>query len=107
MKNLGQMLRQAQELQEKMAEMQAKLEQHEITGQAGAGMVTVRLDGKGQMRGLELDPSLLDPAEREVLEDLLMAAHNDAKTKLEAFTAEEMGKLTGGLQLPPGMKLPF
>ena len=76
-------------------------------GQAGAGMVTVRLDGKGQMRGLELDPSLLDPAEREVLEDLVMAAHNDAKTKLEAFTAEEMGKLTGGLQLPPGMKLPF
>ncbi len=107
MKNLGQMLRQAQELQEKMADMQAKLEQHEITGQAGAGMVTVRLDGKGQMRGLELDPSLLDPAEREVLEDLVMAAHNDAKTKLEAFTAEEMGKLTGGLQLPPGMKLPF
>ncbi len=107
MKNLGQMLRQAQELQEKMAEMQAKLEQHEITGQAGAGMVTVKLDGKGQMRGLELDPSLLDPAELEVLEDLVMAAHNDAKTKLEAFTAEEMGKLTGGLQLPPGMKLPF
>ncbi len=107
MKNLGQMLRQAQELQSKMAEMQAKLEQHEITGQAGGGMVSVKLDGKGKMRGLDLDPSLLNPAEREILEDLVMAAHNDAKAKLEAFTAEEMGKLTGGLQLPPGMKLPF
>jgi hypothetical protein len=107
MKNLGQMMRQAQELQGKMAEMQAKLEQHEIIGQAGGGMVSVKLNGKGEMRGLDIDPSLMDPAEREVLEDLLMAAHNEAKSKLEAFTAEEMSKLTGGLQLPPGMKLPF
>jgi hypothetical protein len=107
MKNLGQMLRQAQELQAKMAEMQAKLEQEQITGQSGGGLVRVTLNGKGEMRGLEVDPSLLSPSEREVLEDLVMAAHNDAKAKLEAFTAEEMGKLTGGLELPPGMKLPF
>ncbi len=107
MKNLGQMLRQAQELQAKMAEMQAKLEQEQISGQSGGGLVRVTLNGKGEMRGLEVDPSLLSPSEREVLEDLVMAAHNDAKAKLEAFTAEEMGKLTGGLQLPPGMNLPF
>ncbi|MDP6704729.1 MAG: YbaB/EbfC family nucleoid-associated protein [Alphaproteobacteria bacterium] len=107
MKNLGQMLRQAQELQTKMAEMQAKLEQEQISGQSGGGMVRVTLNGKGEMRGLDVDPSLLSPSEREVLEDLVMAAHNDAKVKLEAFTAEEMGKLTGGLELPPGMKLPF
>ena len=107
MKNLGQMMRQAQELQGKMAEMQAQLERLEIVGQAGGGMVSITLNGKGEMRGMKVDPSLLNPNEPTLLEDLVMAAHNDAKAKAEARAAEEMSKLTGGLQLPPGMKLPF
>ena len=107
MTNIGQMLRQAQELQSKMAEMQAQLERIDVSGTAGAGMVEVTLSGRGQMRHLKVDPSLLDFEAPEILEDLIIAAHNDAKSKLEARLAEEMGKLTGGLQLPPGMKLPF
>lgn len=107
MKNLGQMFKQAQELQSKMAEMQDKLQTVEIAGSAGGGMVEVTLNGKGEMRKVKLDPSLLDPKEREVLEDLLCAAHNDAKVKVERHVADEMAKLTGGLSLPPGMKLPF
>lgn len=107
MKNLGQMLKQAQELQAKMGEMQAKLASLEVEGMAGGGMVTVALNGKGEMRRLKLDPAMLNPAEAEVVEDLIVAAHNDAKGKLEAKLADEMGKLTGGLALPPGFKLPF
>ena len=107
MKNLGQMLKQAQELQSKMGEMQAKLAGLEVEGSAGAGMVAVALNGKGEMRRLKVEPSLLKPDEAEVMEDLIVAAHNDAKAKLEQKLAEEMGKLTGGLSLPPGFKLPF
>ena len=107
MKNLGQMMKQAQAMQERMAEMQAGLERVEITGQSGGGMVQVTLTGKGDLRKLKIDPSLLDPAEAEVVEDLIVAAHADAKAKVEAHTAEEMAKLTGGLNLPAGMKLPF
>lgn len=107
MKNLGQMLKQAQELQSKMGEMQAKLAGLEVEGAAGAGMVSVALNGKGEMRRLKVEPSLLKPDEAEVMEDLIVAAHNDAKAKLEQKLAEEMGKLTGGLSLPPGFKLPF
>jgi len=107
MKNLGQMLKQAQELQSKMGEMQAKLASLEVEGMAGGGMVTVALNGKGEMRRLKLDPAMLNPGEAEVVEDLIVAAHNDAKGKLEAKLADEMGKLTGGLSLPPGFKLPF
>ena len=107
MKNLGQMLKQAQEFQTKMAEMQAQLENVEIVGSAAGGMVQVTLNGKGEMRSIKLDPSLCKPEEAEVMEDLLVAAHNDAKRRVEERTAEEMQKLTGGLQLPPGMKLPF
>ena len=76
-------------------------------GSAGAGMVVVRLNGKGEMKGVRVDPKLADPAEMEMLQDLLMAAHADAKKKSEAKAAEEMQALTGGLQLPPGFKLPF
>src|SRR5690606_16502200 len=83
MKNLGQMLKQAQELQAKMGEMQAKLANMEVEGFAGGGMVSLALNGKGEMRRLKLEPSLLNPAEAEVLEDLIVAAHNDAKSKLE------------------------
>ncbi|HUK59142.1 MAG TPA: YbaB/EbfC family nucleoid-associated protein [Stellaceae bacterium] len=107
MKNLGQMMKQAQQMQERMAELQAKLEQVELSGASGGGMVQVTLNGKGEMRRLKIDKSLVDPNETEVLEDLILAAFNDAKAHVEAHMAEEMKKLTGGLALPPGMKLPF
>ncbi|WP_428249476.1 YbaB/EbfC family nucleoid-associated protein [Ferrovibrio sp.] len=107
MKNLGQMLKQAQEMQGRMAEMQAELERREVSGFAGGGMVTLVLNGKGELRGVKIDPSLLVPAEAEVLEDLLKAAHADAKARVERETQEQMQKLTAGLPLPPGFKLPF
>ncbi len=107
MKNLGQMMKQAQQMQAKMAEMQAQLETVEMTGAAGGGLVQVTVGGKGDLRKVKLDKSLLDPNEVEVLEDLIVAAFNEARTRVEAHVAEEMAKVTGGLQLPPGMKLPF
>jgi len=107
MKNLGQMMKQAQEMQVRMAEMQARLDQVEMTGASGGGLVQVTLTGKGEMRKVKIDKSLLDPNEVEVLEDLVLAAFSDAKQRVEAHVAEEMGKLTGGLKLPPGLKLPF
>jgi hypothetical protein len=107
MKNLGQMMKQAQQMQAKMAEMEAALDQIEMTGAAGGGMVQVTLTGKGEVRRIKIDKSLVDPAEVEVLEDLILAAFNDAKQRVDSHVAEEMGKLTGGLKLPPGMKLPF
>jgi hypothetical protein len=107
MTNIGRLMKQAQEMQSKMAEMQAKLEAVEISGAAGGGMVTVTLNGKGELRGIKIDPTLADPADIEVLEDLVVAAVNDAKTRVDAHASEEMQKLTGGLQLPPGMQLPF
>ena len=107
MKNLGQMMKQAQVMQTKMQEMQDKLVEIEISGASGAGMVTVRLNGKGDMLGLSIDPSLFNANDSEVVEDLIVAAFGDAKVKLEARVAEEMSKITGGLQLPPGMTLPF
>ena len=107
MKNLSQMMKQAQEMQSKMEEMQAKLDEAEITGSSGGGLITVTLTGKGTLRKLHIDPSLVDPADVAILEDLITAAFNDAKTKVEAFVAEKMSEVTGGLQLPPGMKLPF
>lgn len=107
MKNLGQMMKQAQEMQAKMAEMQSRLAEIEGPGQAGAGMVSVVLNGKGELRSLKIDPKLADPAEIEVLEDLVVAAFNDAKGKVEAAVQEETQKLMGGLKLPPGMRLPF
>ncbi|MPZ10824.1 MAG: YbaB/EbfC family nucleoid-associated protein [Kiloniellaceae bacterium] len=107
MKNLGQMMKQAQAMQAKMAEMQEKLGQLEITGQSGAGMVKATLNGKSELRSLKIDPVLVDPDEVEVMEDLIVAAVNDAKAKVEATVAEEMKQVTGGLDLPPGFKLPF
>ncbi|MDH3593730.1 MAG: YbaB/EbfC family nucleoid-associated protein [Rhodospirillales bacterium] len=107
MKNLGQMMKQAQQMQAKMAELQDKLAESEMTGAAGGGMVQVTMNGKGELRAVKIDPSLLTPADAEVLEDLVVAAANDAKAKVESHVAEEMQKLTGGLALPPGMKLPF
>jgi hypothetical protein len=111
MKNLGNMLKQAQQMQTRMQEMQAKLEATEVEGQAGAGMVKLMLTGKGDLRRVSIDPSLLTAEDREVLEDLLIAAHADAKQKVEAMMAEEMQKATAGLNLPVGLpggfKLPF
>ncbi len=107
MKNIGQMLKQAQEMQDRMAEMQERLAAAEVSGAAGAGLVQVTLTGKGEVKGIRIDKSLVLPDELEVLEDLLMAAFNDAKAHLDAHVAEEMQKLTGGLKLPPGIKLPF
>jgi DNA-binding YbaB/EbfC family protein len=107
MKNLGQMMKQAQQMQAKMTELQEKLAESEMTGAAGGGMVQVTMNGKGELRAVKVDPSLLTPDDAEVLEDLIVAAANDAKTKVESHVAEEMQKLTGGLALPPGMKLPF
>ncbi|MBW7851473.1 MAG: YbaB/EbfC family nucleoid-associated protein [Rhodospirillales bacterium] len=107
MKNLGQMMKQAQQMQAKMADMQAKLGDMEIGGAAAGGMVAVTLNGRGEMRKVKIDRSLVDPEDVEVLEDLIVAAYNDAKGKVEATMQEEMAKLTGGLGLPPGFKLPF
>jgi len=107
MKNLGQMMKQAQQMQAKMAELQAALDQAEVTGQSGGGMVAITTSAKGDPKKVKIDPKLVDPNEVEVLEDLITAALRDARQKAEALTAEEMGKLTGGLQLPAGFKLPF
>ncbi len=107
MKNLGNLMKQAQQMQAKMAEVQERLASIEVMGASGGGLVQATLTGKSELRRLKIDPSLVDPKEVEVLEDLIVAAINDARAKAEATTAEEMRQLTGGLQLPPGMKLPF
>ena len=107
MKNLGDMMKQVQAMQSRMAEMQAKLEQASVTGQSGGGLVKLTMSGKGVMTALSIDPSLLKPEEKEILEDLILAAHSDAKAKSETMMAEEMKSVTGGLPLPPGFKLPF
>ena len=107
MKNIAQMMKQAQEMQSRVEEMQNQLQTIEVTGERGAGLVTLTMTGKGMMRAINIDPSLATPAEVEVLEDLIVAAVNDARQKAEDLAAEEMRKLTGGLSLPPGFKLPF
>jgi len=107
MTNIGKMLKQAQQLQAKMGAMQAQLGEMVVEGVSGAGMVKASLTGKGELRALKLDPAIVDPKDVTLLEDLIIAAVNDAKAKVEQKVAEEMGKLTGGLNLPPGMKLPF
>ena len=105
MKNFTQMMKQAQELQGRMTEMQAEMTRVECEGRSGGGLVTVVLNGKGDMVRLKLDRSLLKPEEGEILEDLIVAAHNDAKAKTEVLIQEKMKTLTGGLPLPPGLKL--
>ena len=107
MKNLGQLMKQAQQMQQKMAEMQAQLEAVEMTGSSGGGMVQATLNGKGDAVRVKIDKAVADPAELEVLEDLIVAAFNDARAKVNAFAESEMQKLTGGLALPGGLKLPF
>jgi nucleoid-associated protein EbfC len=107
MKNLAGLMKQASQMQQKMQELQAKLDTMECEGSAGAGLVAVVLNGRSELRRVRIDPKLIAPGEREMLEDLLIAAHADAKRQIEAVAAEEMQKVTGGLALPPGMKLPF
>jgi len=103
MKDFMNMMKQAKELQSKMVEMQAEIEQLTRDGTAGAGLVTVTVNGKGEMRALNVDPSLMKPDEKEILEDLIVAAHTDAKAKMEEALQEKMKDMTGGLPLPPGM----
>jgi len=107
MKNLAGLMKQATQMQARMEEMQASLEAMTIEGSAGAGMVTVTLSGKGDMRAIRIDPKLADPEEMEMLQDLVLAACADARAKLDVRASDEMKKITGGLNLPPGMKLPF
>lgn len=97
------MMKQATQLKSKMEAMQAELEQVEVEGTAGGGMVTVKLSAKGELRGVKLDDSLLVPGEKEILEDLLVAAHADARRKADAAVQEKMKALTGGLPIPPGL----
>ena len=107
MKNLGQMMKQAQELQKKMSEAQEKLNEIEVEGTSGGGLVKVIATAKGLFKRISIDYSILKTDEKEILEDLIVAAVNDAKQKGENVAQEEMKSLTGGLPLPPGMKLPF
>jgi len=99
------LMKQASELKSKMEAMQAELDRLEVDGTAGGGLVTTTLSGKGDLRGTRIDDSLLKPDQKEIVEDLLVAAHADAKRKLETMLAEKMQALTGGLPLPPGLKL--
>jgi DNA-binding YbaB/EbfC family protein len=107
MKNLGNIMKQVQDMQSRMSEMQEKLADLEITGASGAGMVQATLNGRSELKRIKIDPTLLKPEDAEVLEDLVVAAVNDARGKVERHTQDEMSKLTGGLPLPPGFKLPF
>jgi|SRR5665213_338319 len=100
------MMKQAAQLQTKMQEMQAELDHIEVEGSAGGGMVTVKLTAKGDLKGVKIDEQLYKPSEKEILEDLLVAAHADARRKAEAVMQEKMKGLTGGLSLPPGLQLP-
>ena len=106
MTNLSEMIQKAQEMQQKIGEIQSNLDDLEVIGEAGAGMIRVILSAKGVMKSISIAPELFDREESEVV-DLIIAAHNEAKSKAEGLQQEEMGKLTSGLPLPPGFKLPF
>ncbi|MGX9356441.1 YbaB/EbfC family nucleoid-associated protein [Roseobacteraceae bacterium S113] len=113
LKGLGQlgdmagMMKKAQEMQAKMAEMQDALETMTVTGESGAGLVKATATAKGELTALDIDPSIFNGDEKEVVEDLILAAIKDAQQRAADKSAEEMGKLTEGLGLPPGMKMPF
>ncbi len=101
------MMKQAQAMQAKMAEAQAELESLLVDGESGGGLVKLTLSAKGALQSIAIDPSLLKPEEREILEDLIVSAHAQARAKAEEVMTEKMKAVTGGLQLPPGLKLPF
>lgn len=105
MKNLSQLMKQAQDMQSKMADMQTKMQEAEVDGASGGGMVTATVNGKGELKRLKIDPKLVDPEEVEMLEDLVVAACIDAKSRSDQKFEEEMKSMTGGLPLPAGMKL--
>tara|TARA_B100000686_G_C16284723_1_gene710623 strand:- start:262 stop:585 length:324 start_codon:yes stop_codon:yes gene_type:complete len=107
MKNISQMMKQAQQMQSKIEEMQSQLSNIEVTGESGGGVVSIVLNGKGNVIKLSLDKSLINQDEVTILEDLIVAAHNDAKRKVEQRSEEEMKKITGGLNLPSGTGFPF
>ncbi len=99
------LMKQAAELKSKMEAMQAELDQMEVEGTSGGGLVAVKLSGKGEMKGVKIDGTLMQPSEKEILEDLIVAAHTDARRKAETLLQEKMQSVAGGLPLPPGMKL--
>lgn len=105
--NLQKMMKQAQEMQSKMMAMQAQLEESESEGSSGGGAVKLVISGKKMMKKITIDESLLVPAEKEVLEDLIVAAFNDASNKVDSIANQQMSQMTAGMGLPPGMKLPF
>jgi len=107
MKDIMGLMKQAQAMQARVQDIQAELERMEVTGQSGGGLVQVTLTAKGAMRGLSIDPSLLRADEKEIVEDLVVTAHEDARKKGERLVEEKMKAVTAGLPLPPGMKLPF
>ena len=99
------LMKQAAELKSKMEAMQAELDQIEVEGTSGGGLVSVTLSGKGEMKGVKIDDTLIKPSEKEIVEDFIVAAHADARRKAEVLLQEKMKDVTGGLPLPPGMKL--
>jgi DNA-binding YbaB/EbfC family protein len=105
MKDLMKLMQQAGQIQQRMQQLQEDLAAMELEGQSGGGLIRVILNGKGEMRGVRIDPSLLKPDEAEIVEDLILAAHQDARAKVESTMQERMQEVTGGLPLPPGMKL--
>ena len=107
MKNLGQMMKQVQEMQEKMQLMQAQMEDLTVEGSSGAGMIMVSLNGKGVVRKVKIDPTIVDSNDVGLLEDLIAAAVNDARSKVDDKVAEKMQEVSGGITLPPGFNLPF
>ncbi|MAH78532.1 MAG: YbaB/EbfC family nucleoid-associated protein [Rickettsiales bacterium] len=107
MTNISQLMKQAKEMQDKMAELQQKVEKTEVEGSAGGGLVKVLINGKHNASKVQIDPSLINSNEIDVLEDLIVAAINDATKKVSENMSSELGSLSGGLNLPPGMKLPF
>lgn len=107
MRDMMSMMKEMAGLKSKMEAMQAELDETLVEGRAGAGMVVVTLTAKGALKALSIDPEILKPEDREMVEDLILAAHADARSKTENVIAEKMKALTGGLPLPPGMKLPF
>jgi DNA-binding YbaB/EbfC family protein len=107
MQNIQDIMRMAQNVQQQLADAQNKLDEIEVEGAAGGGMVKVRASAKGRIIGVSVDPSLLNPNDKEMLEDLIAAAFNDARAKADTVSNQEMQKMTAGLPLPPGFKLPF
>ena len=105
LKDLGGLMAQAQQMQQKVKELQEQLERLELVGSSGAGMVKITVNGRGETRKVEIDASLFKPEDKGVVEDLIVAAANDARTKVEETVQEQMKQITGGLPLPPGFKL--